>query len=854
VTRQGSNVVPDLAVDNTSLSSAGNIYHLTGVVGEGELNGKIEAFNSVGSPLGGQFPVVIPMPRAICGAAVDSDGHIWLSDVTSQSVKEYSSSGSPLGTSIPISAQPRPCRIAFDNLSGDMYVASNASLSTGAVWRYTAASGFNQGNEIYGTSAQGIDVDSEHGVVYVTAGGSPRKINAYNADGAMLEAFDSGFASAIAVDETTGTLYVLSENKVNVYPGVVIPDVSTEGVAGTTVSASIDPVGGGDVTSCEFQYGTSAAYGNSLPCNQATPLTNPTTVTATLPVTPEVLYHYRVVAGNANGTNIGLDRTFIPHHVVDLKTEPASALGRHAATLNASYVGTSLDTHYYFEWGPTTSYGNTTALPPGDDDGIQTGPQSVSAGISGLQSDSTYHYRVIASNSEGTSVGQDRSFETANAVTDITTGSVTGLTGSTATLHGSWTGDGSATNFYFEWGFTDAYGNSTAPPPGDDGGSGLGTQNVSADLTALAPVTTYHYRIVASNPDGTSYGADEAFTTPQLPSIKYLTTMEFTTTSAEVRGTVNPQNTGATTYRIEYGTDANYGQSTPESVSVGSDNTEYPVSAELNGLSPGTTYHYRIVATSPSGISLGSDHTFTTVPNLPTVADASSSGVSAVAAVLNARVRPGFGPTIVYFQYGPTSSYGANTVPGAPLAADDAEHAVSASLSGLSPSTNYHYRAVALNFAGVVVGVDQTFTTAGLPVLVGGSASGVTETQVTLSAAVNPSLAPTTFHFDYGKDASYGQSTPESVSIGSDDAIHPVSVTVGNLSPGTTYHYRVVATNPVGSVTSTALTFTTVAASAPPGEGKNKKCRKGQVKRRGKCVKKRAKKRHRPKRQTRRGR
>ena len=82
-----------------------------------------------------------------------------------------------------------------------------------------------------------------------------------------------------------------------------------------------------------------------------------------------------------------------------------------------------------------------------------------------------------------------------------------------------------------------------------------------------------------------------------------------TGTTATLNGTVNP-NKEATSFRFEYGTTTNYGTQTP--VDTVSGNNPKPVSAGITGLSPTTTYHFRVIAENPSGKSEGADMTFTT--------------------------------------------------------------------------------------------------------------------------------------------------------------------------------------------------------------------------------------------------
>ena len=78
-------------------------------------------------------------------------------------------------------------------------------------------------------------------------------------------------------------------------------------------------------------------------------------------------------------------------------------------------------------------------------------------------------------------------------------------------------------------------------------------------------------------------------------------------------GAVRP-NGQLTTFQFQFGTNTNYGSETPVQIG-GQDAAQHPISAALSGLSPGTTYHYRLVATNQSDTTLGADRTFTTTPS-----------------------------------------------------------------------------------------------------------------------------------------------------------------------------------------------------------------------------------------------
>ena len=96
----------------------------------------------------------------------------------------------------------------------------------------------------------------------------------------------------------------------------------------------------------------------------------------------------------------------------------------------------------------------------------------------------------------------------------VTTGGVADLTASSATLLGKVNASGARTTYRFEYGPTTRYGTKT---PEGVAGANAGTINVTAPLTGLAPFTTYHYRLVASNRNGTTRGADRTFKTRRQP-------------------------------------------------------------------------------------------------------------------------------------------------------------------------------------------------------------------------------------------------------------------------------------------------------------------------------------------------
>jgi hypothetical protein len=267
------------------------------------------------------------------------------------------------------------------------------------------------------------------------------------------------------------------------------------------------------------------------------------------------------------------------------------------------------------EYGPTTSYGShvpcspdPSSSPPGSNFTTAT---AIEAEISGLTAQTTYHYRVTATNSLGTRLGKDHSFTTLPAVNNLMTLPATGIDDKTATLNGSFDGAGEEDFFYFEWGTNTTYGGKT---PVTSAGSAAGPTSVEAEISGLKPVTIYHYRVVVENTTGKSYGADKSFESlPAFPIVEAWSSAVHSDT-ATLNASVNPGG-GDTTMHFEYGTSTEYGTSIPvPDQDLGKGLKFVQRSQIVLDLQPGTTYHYRVVATNVRGTVNGEDLTFRTFP------------------------------------------------------------------------------------------------------------------------------------------------------------------------------------------------------------------------------------------------
>lgn len=263
----------------------------------------------------------------------------------------------------------------------------------------------------------------------------------------------------------------------------------------------------------------------------------------------------------------------------------------------------------------------------------------------------------------------------------------------------------------------------------------------------------------------------------------------------------------------------------PSFGSIPNDSGDHAVAAALTGLSPATTYRFRLFAENENGHNQKEGEPFTTAG--PPLVDAQSvDGIDQGAGVLHAKINPFELGTNAHFEYISAADYQANggsfagAHPATPTTVENigqglGDQGIEAQLTGLAPATEYHYRAVAENSALTVHGPDQTFTTVS-PVLFALQApTDITSSAVTLRVYINPLGRQTSYHFEYGKSTGYGNLTTEAeAGEGTGFGLH--SVVLAGLQAGTEYHFRTVATNSsLGTATSPDFTFTTEPASCP---------------------------------------
>jgi hypothetical protein len=417
----------DLVVDNSGTSSEGNFYALNG-------RNTLKGFKADGTELSGNFPLSSFVEA--CGIAIDPQGNIWVSNYFTSRVTQYTSLGVPTGKAFDT---PFPCHLAID-AQGDFYVQERFAN----VRKYDSEGHFLF--YVNATPSESIAVDRSTGNLYVVETPSNATyVQEYSPQGtplAVIGVAEGGFpgfegANALAIRESTKEIYV---NNGHSYSGAqhvevfkqsgtaVVPTVTTDtpdiGTAQATLHGTIDLDGGGNATECVFEWGRInvghpflgtvdhvGPFEHSLPCDQATPISGSGAhqLTATLSGLEQgTLYHYRLVSRNSNGRqSTGVDWAFRPQGPLSLDGERATEVNTDGATIEADIDPNGGTTTYTVEYGPEDCASSSCETASIGTLPNSLGVQKVAVVLTGLDANTTYHYRVFASNELSSATGSD---------------------------------------------------------------------------------------------------------------------------------------------------------------------------------------------------------------------------------------------------------------------------------------------------------------------------------------------------------------------------------------------------------------------------------------------------------------
>ncbi|MBK8252377.1 MAG: hypothetical protein IPK82_06875 [Polyangiaceae bacterium] len=672
---------------------------------------------------------------------------------------------------------------------------------------------------------------------------------------------------------TAGTTYyycAIAQNAVGTAFGNVLSFVSPIPPTATTQAATIwtntsvyfngAGVPNGSATTGWFRYSTVSpgtcddTFGSRAPASGGTALgSGYSSVNYSEFVTglsAGTTYYFCAIVQSAEGIAFGSVLSVTTPTLPTVTTNAATSVTATTATLNASTNPNGASSTGWFRYSTTNpgtcsdSFGTRAPTSGGSSLGAGYTAVNYAQNIGSLLPGTTYYFCAISNNTYGTAFGAVLSFTTTANAPTVTTGGVTLLTGTTATLNATSNPGGSATTGWFRYATTspgtcnDTFGTRAPTSGGSSVGSGTSNTPFSQPVTGLTPGTTYYYCAIAQNAVGTAFGSVLSFVTPVPPTVTTNAVSSLANTSVQLNGSAIP-NGSATTGWFRYaltdpGTcDDTFGSRAPVSggTSLGSGTTSVAYAEFISGLSSGTTYYYCAIAQSSEGTAFGAVLSFTTAA-APTTTTTAATLVTATSATINGLGDPNGNSAFGYFRYSTASPGICNDLFGTrvpsssssdtPLGSGTTDVAFSRNLTGLTPGTTYYYCALARNTYGTTFGTVFSFTTlATTPTVTTNSATSVGTTTVTLNATANPNGAASTGWFRYGTASpgtcndSFGTRAPAAggSSLGAGTTNVNYSQGVTGLTQNTTYYFCAIAENSVGKSFGAVLTFTT---TAPP--------------------------------------
>ena len=266
-----------------------------------------------------------------------------------------------------------------------------------------------------------------------------------------------------------------------------------------------------------------------------------------------------------------------------------------------------------------------------------------------------------------------------------------------------------------------------------------------ADTTKTYSITTTfpNYKDVTKTNIVVKYGQK---TTIDIPLIILNPTLTFTAPSQGISWHIETQQTISWTSSDLVGNikiDLTKNNSVSQNIAASIENNGSYQWTLSKSLLAGTDYKIRISSVTNANISFESDiFSISTLP-APTAATQSATSLGSTIATLNALVNANGQSTTITFEYGKTTSYGSSATPAQSPVTGTTNTSVFKDITGLTPSTVYHFRVKAVSAGGTIYGDDMTFTT-----------SPPTYESINEKERNGPSTSLTTMNWSYYRDYS----------------------------------------------------------------------------------------------------
>ncbi len=367
---------------------------------------------------------------------------------------------------------------------------SGVALSTTQINLSWGASTDNVGVAGYRIYRNGVQVATRSVLTYPDGNLTPDTLYSYR-----VAAYDA--AGNLSAQSAAVSVRTLAP------PDTAPPVISALGATNITSNGALVGWSTNEPSDTQVEYGTTTAFGNVTPLVPTLLTAHAQSLSGLLPAT---LYHYRVRSRDAAGNlAISGNGSFTTAAAPD-STAPSVPANVAAGAISSSQVSLS--------WSLSSDNVGVTGYRIYRN-GVQVATSALPTYLNtGLAANTTYSYTVAAYDAAGnlSAASPAISVTTLPLMPTVSQTAASGITSTTATLSGVANPSGAITSAWFEYGTTTAYGASTTPVT-----LSVAT-TISANLTGLASGLTYHFRLVARNAGGTSFGPNISFDTPAPPA------------------------------------------------------------------------------------------------------------------------------------------------------------------------------------------------------------------------------------------------------------------------------------------------------------------------------------------------
>ena len=303
-------------------------------------------------------------------------------------------------------------------------------------------------------------------------------------------------------------------------PGILTGPLAVASNVTAVLTGYVAP--NGSPTSYWYEYGPTNALGvRSIPQSAGSGFVTLATPSFLSGLSANTTYYYRMSAQNGFGVVQGATYTFTTStnppptgSAPAASTNAATDIARTGATLSGHINPNNSQTTYWFDYGPTQSLGNVSAFGAA---GNGTASLAVTIGVSPLDPQTKYYYRLNAQNQYGTVNGAIQSFTTlgpaASSLPTVSTSAATNIATSSAILNGRTNPHDTASTYWFEYNKSPTLSGVLDAVQATQTLANNVTTTVSVPAVSLTSNTKYYYRLVVRNPQGTAYGDIVSFTT-----------------------------------------------------------------------------------------------------------------------------------------------------------------------------------------------------------------------------------------------------------------------------------------------------------------------------------------------------